>query len=109
MRRRAQGDVLLSSSPDAAIFARLLASEGALVAAAQEDPTELVLRLTRAVEEVTALLRAASAQLGQGRAEWRAEELAHLGNLLAEAERAAHLQTACTAALLRQVARTGMA
>lgn len=74
-----------------------------------EDPVELVLRLTHAVQEVTALLRAASGELRQGRAEWRAEELMHLGNLLAEAERAAQDQAACTAALLRQVARPALA
>jgi hypothetical protein len=96
----------LSTSPDAAIFARLLARD---VAPPGEDPTELVLRLTSAVQEVTALLRAASAQLGQGRTEWRAEELAHLANLLSEAERAAHIQAACTAVLLRQVTRPAVA
>lgn len=96
----------MSTSPDAAIFARLLARDAM---PADEDPTELVLRLTGAVQEVTALLRAASDRLRQGQGEWRPEELAHLGHLLSEAERAARTQAACTAALLHQVTRPARA
>ncbi len=101
----------VSISPDAAMFARLLASDGPRQAAhpGEENPTELVLRLTTAVQEVTGLLRAASAHLRHGRTEWRMEELAHLAELLSEAERAAQTQAACTAALLRQVARPAVA
>lgn len=100
----------MSTSPDAAIFARLLANDGLRQSSpAMEDATENVLRLTSAVQEVTALLRAASDQLGQGRTEWRAEELAHLANLLSEAQRAAKVQASCTARLLRHVTRPAVA
>jgi hypothetical protein len=96
----------VSNSPDAAIFASLLAQGDA---AREPDATELVLRLTATVRHVTKLLRTASARLAQERTEWTAAELAELAELLSEAQRASESQVACTSALLREIMRARVA
>lgn len=93
-------------SPDATLFATLLAARGPAEREAA-DGTALVLRLTDAVQEVTARLREASALLAEPRAAWTAAELARLARLLEAAERASREQTACTSELLRVLAGPG--
>ncbi|MCU0888753.1 MAG: hypothetical protein MUF65_07090 [Rubritepida sp.] len=95
-------------SPDAALFAALLAQRGPAEPAGP-DGTALVLRLTDAVQEVTARLREASALVAEPRAAWTPSDLSRLGRLLEAAERASREQSACTTDLLRTVALPGLA
>lgn len=84
-------------SPDAALFAALLARRPA----GREEVTRLVLELTGAVQETSARLGDASRFMAEPRGAWSPADVSRLARLIEAAERAARAQTACTAELLR--------
>jgi len=88
----------LSASPDATLFAALLASPASPPRGEMNDLADLVLRLAGAVRETNLALREASACLA-------AEGGGHrLPKLLARAEAAALEQAKCTSALIERLA-----
>ena len=87
-------------SPDAALFAALLARRPP----AGEDVTSLVVELTRAVRETTERLSEASRFMAEPRHSWSPADVTRLARLIEAAERASRVQGACTAELLRATA-----
>lgn len=84
-------------SPDAALFAALVAARPPPPQAPPDRMAELVLRLADSIRHVSALLREASAELAEG-------SIARLPDLVAQAEAASLEQAACARGLLDALA-----
>ncbi|TCH99592.1 hypothetical protein EJV46_02655 [Roseococcus sp. SYP-B2431] len=89
------------ASPDAALFAALLASRPSPATPPPDGTAELVLRLADSIRHGSALLREAAAELAGGRG------IARLPDLLAQAELASLEQAACARGLLEVLPRPG--
>lgn len=85
-------------SPDAVLFAALVAARPPPPPEPPDRVAELVLRLADSVRHLSALLREASAGLAEG-------GIARLPDLLAQAELASSEQAACARGLLEALAR----
>jgi hypothetical protein len=97
MAATAAGDPRVPPSPDATLFAALLARRPP----AGEDVTTLVIELTEAVREASDRLGEASRFMTEPRGAWSPADVSRLARLIEAAERASRVQTECTAELLR--------
>lgn len=87
------------ASPDAALFAALVASRPSSAAAPRTEMAELVLRLADSIRHGSALLREAAAELEAGHG------IARLPDLLARAEAASLEQATCARGLIETLSR----